>query len=218
MPNNLQSNNGHNKLRAHISKNVAKIATNCLKSSRAATFGQSLGGHNLAIFIRFWRLITPKLLTHWDESNDEKIQAPTHDVQILVFWATFCHLWPHGQHWARGPKSTPRLSVLALPITTNSLLKFDVPEKSVTIRYWASKISVFLCTKLKITKFGKLNLELLDCPWTPGAQYLLPRVYLLGLDMFHIEYKNVARNTKLKSLLKIAKYAQIMKFPDFEHI
>ena len=50
MPNNHYSNNGHNKLRGHISKNVAKIATNCLKISCAVTFGQSLGGHNLAIF------------------------------------------------------------------------------------------------------------------------------------------------------------------------
>ena len=33
--------------------------------------------------------------------------------------------------------------------------------------------------------------------WTHGAQYLLPRVYLVGEVRFHIEYKNVARNTKL---------------------
>ena len=46
-------------------------------------------------------------------------------------------------------------------------------------------------------KSGKLTLNLLDYPWTPGAQYLLPRVYLEGLDMFHIDYKNVARNKKL---------------------
>ena len=51
--------------------------------------------------------------------------------------------------------------------------------------------------KIKITKSGKLNLKLLDCPWTHGAQYLLPRVYLVGEVRFHIEYKNVARNTKL---------------------
>ena len=50
MPINLYSNNEHNKLRGHISKNVAKIATNWLKISHAATFGQSLGGHNLTIF------------------------------------------------------------------------------------------------------------------------------------------------------------------------
>ena len=53
MLNNLYSNKGnkgHNKLGGHISKNVAKIATNWLKISRAATFGQSLGGHFLSDF------------------------------------------------------------------------------------------------------------------------------------------------------------------------
>ena len=53
MPLNLYINNGHDKLGGHISKNVAKIATNWLKISRAATFG------HLAIFypiltFRFW--------------------------------------------------------------------------------------------------------------------------------------------------------------------
>ena len=50
MPINLHSIDGQNKLRGRISKNVAKIATNWLKMSRAAAFGQSLGGHNLVIF------------------------------------------------------------------------------------------------------------------------------------------------------------------------
>ena len=53
MPVNLYSTEGQNKLGGHISKNVAKIATNWLKISRAATFGPFLGGHNLVIFIRF---------------------------------------------------------------------------------------------------------------------------------------------------------------------
>ena len=66
-----------------------------------------------------------------------------------------------------------------------------------SLRYLASKICVFLIQKNKITKSGKLNLKLLDCPWTHGAQYLLPMVYLVGEVRFHIEYKNVARNTKL---------------------
>ena len=52
MPANLYSNEGHNKLGGRISKNVAKIATNWLKINRAATFGQSLGGHNLAIGVK----------------------------------------------------------------------------------------------------------------------------------------------------------------------
>ena len=30
----------------------------------------------------------------------------------------------------------------------------------------------FFNAKKKITKSGKLNLKLLDCPWTHGAQYL----------------------------------------------
>ena len=30
-----------------------------------------------------------------------------------------------------------------------------------------------------------------------GAQYLLPRVYIVAKTMFHIEYNNAARNTKL---------------------
>ena len=53
MPINLHSTEGQNKLRGRISKNVAKIATNWFKISRTATFGPSLGGHNLVIFIRF---------------------------------------------------------------------------------------------------------------------------------------------------------------------
>ena len=72
--------------------------------------------------------------------------------------------------------------------------------------------------KIKITKSGKLNLKLLECPWTHGAQYLLPRVYLVGEVRFHIEYKNVARNTNLKSLLKISKNAIIIKFHDFDQL
>ena len=47
--------------------------------------------------------------------------------------------------------------------------------------------------KIKITKSGKLNLKLLDCPWTHGAQYLLPRVYLVCEVKFHIEYKNYCK-------------------------
>ena len=35
---------------------------------------------------------------------------------------------------------------------------------------------------------------------------------------FQIEYKNFARNTKLKSLLKIPKNAIIMKFHDFDQL
>ena len=50
MPINIHSNDGQKKLGGRISKNVAKIATNWLKFSRAATFGQSLDGHNLVIF------------------------------------------------------------------------------------------------------------------------------------------------------------------------
>ena len=49
MPINIHSNDGQNKLGGLISKNVAKIATNWLKISRAAAFGQSLGVHNLVI-------------------------------------------------------------------------------------------------------------------------------------------------------------------------
>ena len=60
MLNNLYGKKGHNKLGGHISKNVAKIATNWLKISSTATFGQSLGGHNLAIFYPI--LTTPKWL------------------------------------------------------------------------------------------------------------------------------------------------------------
>ena len=77
---------------------------------------------------------------------------------------------------------------------------------------------VFNAKKMKITKSGKLKLKLLDCPWTQGAQYLLPRFYLVGEVRFYIGYKNVARNTKLKSLIKISKNAIIMKFHDFDQL
>ena len=42
--------------------------------------------------------------------------------------------------------------------------------------------------KNKNHQSGKLDLKLLDYPWTHGAQYLLPRVYLVGEVRFHIEY------------------------------
>ena len=58
MPINLHGTEVQNKLGGSISKNVAKIATNWLKISRAATFCPSLGGHNLVIFYPF--LTTPK--------------------------------------------------------------------------------------------------------------------------------------------------------------
>ena len=50
LPITLHSYDGQNKYYVSIFKNVAKIATNWLKMSRAATFGHSLGGHNLVIF------------------------------------------------------------------------------------------------------------------------------------------------------------------------
>ena len=50
LPITLHSYDGQNKYQVSIFKNVAKIATNWLKMSRAATFGQSLSGHNLVIF------------------------------------------------------------------------------------------------------------------------------------------------------------------------
>ena len=40
----------------------------------------------------------------------------------------------------------------------------------------------------------------------------------MGEVRFHIEYKNVARNTNLESLLKISKNAIIMKFHDFDQL
>ena len=50
LPTTLDRNDGQNKLEVCISKNMAKMANKWLKISRAATFGQSLGGHNLVIF------------------------------------------------------------------------------------------------------------------------------------------------------------------------
>ena len=119
MLNNLYSNKGHNKLGGHISKNVAKIATNWLKISRASTFGQSLGGHNLAIFYPILTLDHTKMI-----SSLRRVQK-LHLIPFRFYF--FSHFLPPVATWARGPKSTPRLSVLALPITTNSLLKIDVP-------------------------------------------------------------------------------------------
>ena len=51
--------------------------------------------------------------------------------------------------------------------------------------------------KNKNQQSGKLNLKLLDCPWSHGAQYLLPRVYFVCEVRFYIEYKNVTCNTNL---------------------
>ena len=50
LPTTIDGNDGQNKLEVCISKNMAKMANKRLKISRAATFGHSLGGHNLFIF------------------------------------------------------------------------------------------------------------------------------------------------------------------------
>ena len=65
----LDINDGQNKLEVYISKNMAN---KWLKISSAATFGQSLSGHNSIIFIRFGRSITLKWSARRDESNGEK--------------------------------------------------------------------------------------------------------------------------------------------------
>ena len=118
MPHNLYSNDGHNKLRGHISKNVAKITTNCLKISRAAILANLWVAITWPFFIRFWRLTTPKWSTHWDESISFRSDFGflSHFLPPVATWATL---------GACRPKSTPRLSVLAQPITTNSLLKIN---------------------------------------------------------------------------------------------
>ena len=40
----------------------------------------------------------------------------------------------------------------------------------------------------------------------------------MGEVRFYIEYKNVARNTKLYNLLKISENAIIIKFHDFDQL
>ena len=87
MPLNLHSTDWQKKLGGHISKNVAKFATNWLKISCAATFGPSLAGHNLVIFIRFWRSTTPKWSTHRDESNSS--------ISFLSDFSFSSHFLPH---------------------------------------------------------------------------------------------------------------------------
>ena len=66
-------------------------------------------------------------------------------------------------------------------------------------KYRALEVN-FLSAKNKNHQIGEaLNLKLLDYPWTPGTQYLLPRIsnkYVTQV-MFHIKYKIVALNTKL---------------------
>ena len=53
MPINIHSNDGQKKLGGRISKNVAKIATNWLKFSRAATFANLWVAITWSFFVRF---------------------------------------------------------------------------------------------------------------------------------------------------------------------
>ena len=97
MLNNLYSHKGHNKLGGHISKNVAKIATNWLKISRAATFGQSLGGHNLAISYPILTFDHTKMI-----SSLRRVQRRK-DLSYISFCSDFgflSHFLPPVATWA----------------------------------------------------------------------------------------------------------------------
>ena len=141
------------------------MATNWLKIRRAATFGQCLGGHNLVIFIRFWRSTTLKWSAHQDESNGENIKALTHPVWILVVWATFCHLWPH---WARGPKSTPPgcryLPYYKVPssLTNNSFIRYTTNVASIPTPKMVLKGCYFISTCLPNETSKYLELMILQ--------------------------------------------------------
>ena len=98
MPINLYSSDGHNKLGGRISKNVAKTATNWLKISRAATFGQSLGGHNLVIFYPILTFDHTKMISSsrrvqwWNDLSSTSFRSDfvflSHFLPPVATWAT----------------------------------------------------------------------------------------------------------------------------------
>ena len=66
----LTSYDGQTKLKPCNSKNVANMPINWPKISRAATFGQSLGGHNFVIFhpiltIKYTKMISSSRRIEW---------------------------------------------------------------------------------------------------------------------------------------------------------
>ena len=60
LPTTLHRNDGQNKLEVSISKNMAKMANN---GPKVATFGQSLGGHNLATLHPIWTNEPTKMIS-----------------------------------------------------------------------------------------------------------------------------------------------------------
>ena len=97
MPINLHSIDGQNKPGGRISKNVAKIATNWLKMSRAAAFGQSLGGHNLVIFYPILTFDHTKMI-----SSSRRVQW-WKDLSSISFRSDFgflSHFLPPVATWA----------------------------------------------------------------------------------------------------------------------
>ena len=119
MPFNLYSNNGHNKLDGHISKKVAKLVARLFSANLWVAI-------TWQFFIRF--------LPH---QNDQLIgTSPMVKISKLHLRSDFgflSHFLPPVATWATLGARTQKYLGTCLPIATKSLLKIDVPDKSVTI-------------------------------------------------------------------------------------
>ena len=74
LPITLHMNDGQNKLEVCISNIMAKMAKKWSKNGCAATFGQSLDGHNSVILHPIWTNDPTKMISSYRYvSNEEKI-------------------------------------------------------------------------------------------------------------------------------------------------
>ena len=96
----LDRNDGQNKLEVYISKNMARMANKWLKISSAATFGQSLSGHNSTIFYPIWTFDHTKMISSsrrvewWKDlsyiSFRLEFDILSHFLPPVATWTTLC--------------------------------------------------------------------------------------------------------------------------------
>ena len=112
----INVNQGQNKFKVHISKNVAKMAILWPKIGQRHFGARASHCHNLAIF--------HQILTN------EHTKMTNSLFYILVFWLHFCSEASYGQCCTYGLKTTLKLLVHVLAIMASSYLKIVFLKKS----------------------------------------------------------------------------------------